>query len=58
MIATFKISVVTLCSKEYVVRQKVFVNEQEHAESCAKRWQEGHEELIEKFGYYVTINHF
>lgn len=58
MIAHFKISVVTFCSPECVVRQKVYVNEPDDAESCAQRWQEGHEELITKFGYFVTVLHF
>lgn len=58
MIANFKISVVTLCSRECVFRQKVYVNEPDEAESCAQRWREGHEELIIKFGYYVNVSHF
>lgn len=58
MVASFTISVVTLCSPECVVRQKVFINEQDDAESCAHRWQELHEELISKFGYFVNVWHF
>ena len=58
MVASLLISVVTVTNFAGVVFQKVFINAPDDARSCARRFEEENEDLIQKLDWFITVRDY
>lgn len=58
MVTSFIISVVTVSGHDGLVFQKVFIDAPDDARSCARRFEEEHEQQYKLFDWYTTVKNY
>lgn len=58
MVTSLLVSVVTVTNLAGVVFQKVYINDQDAARSCARRFEEENADLIRNLDWFITVRDY